>query len=106
MGEMDMPSGGMQTMAMNTVFGTFRWLGLLLVALSLCGCPVYPAYINSDQDNNGRFESWQGGGAGGVLDPSMSMYDATGGDYGWSPLYDSDYYYYRGGENPHRYGRH
>lgn len=79
-------------------------LSVLLIAVISSGCAEYPAFQNPYIDYDGRWGTWDGG-LGAYNDPNVSLYDETGGPYGWYPYYGS-YYHYWGGDDPHRYFRH
>lgn len=72
-------------------------MGVLILA-SLSGCALYPYQIEGDQDDAGRF--WYNSPQD--TDTGLSLYQETGGPYGWGPNY-FDLYHYRGAEDPHRY---
>jgi len=85
-----------------TCFRQLRLAIILAVAFLICGCATYPAFENPDIDYDGRWGSWDGA-YGAYYDPSASLFDETGGGYGWYPAYDDNYYFHRDGEEPHLY---
>jgi hypothetical protein len=91
------------TMA-NICFRKIRIAGILFMALFLCSCATYPAFQDPNIDYDGRWGTWDGG-YGAYTDPSVSLYDETGGPYGWYP-YTGSYYHYWNGDDPHRYFQH
>ena len=83
-------------------FGRLRIASLLVLALFLCSCATYPAFQDPDIDYDGRWGTWYGG-TDPYNDPFVSVYDATGGPYGWSPWIVGSPYHHWGGDDPHRY---
>ncbi len=81
-----------------------RIASILVMALLLCSCAVYPAFQDPDIDYNGRWGTWNGG-TGAYNDPSVSLFDETGGAYGWYPVVVGSPYHYWSGDDPHRYRR-
>lgn len=79
----------------------YTYLVLLGAALFSAGCAVYPSQIRTDQDDYGRFSYFQDG-QNDVVDPDVSMMDETGGPFWWGSYY-GPVYYYRTGDNPHRF---
>ncbi|HQN20273.1 MAG TPA: hypothetical protein PKV86_14070 [Syntrophobacteraceae bacterium] len=74
-------------------FRKIRIASILVMALLLCSCAVYPAFQDPNIDYDGRWGTWNGG---------YGPY-GPGGPYAWYPGTIGSSYHYWGGDDPHRY---